>query len=44
LKRKAVKGFVESYMGGDILMARAYYRRRVMREVIEVLVKNRVTV
>jgi hypothetical protein len=31
-------------MGGDILMARAYFRRRVMREVLEVLVKNRVAV
>ena len=29
-------------MGGDILMARAYFRRRLMREVLGVLVRNRV--
>jgi hypothetical protein len=43
LKRKAFKSLIENYMGGDILMARAYFRRRVMREVIEVLLKNNVT-
>ena len=44
LKRKAFKSLIENYMGGDILMARAYFRRRVMREVFEVLVKNRVAI
>ena len=44
LKRKAFKSLIENYMGGDILMARAYFRRRVMREVLEVLVKNRVAI
>jgi hypothetical protein len=33
---------IENYMGGDILMARAYFGRRLMREVLEVLVRNRV--
>lgn len=42
LKRKAFKSFHENFLGGDILMARAYFRRRVMREVLGVLVKNKV--
>ncbi len=42
LKRKAFKSFHENFLGGDILMARAYLRRRVMREVLGVLVKNKV--
>lgn len=44
MKRRAFKSLIENYMGGDILMARAYFRRRVMREVLEVLVKNKVAV
>ena len=44
LKRKAFKSLIENYMGGDILMARAYFRRRVMREVLDVLVKNRLAI
>lgn len=44
LKRKAFKSFHENYLGGDILMARAYFRRRVMREILDVLVKNKVAV
>ena len=42
MKLKGYKSLVENVLSGDILMARTYHKRRVLREVLYVFLRNKV--